>query len=84
MDSVRASHPAAPGSILGVPEGICSLDVIEINPQQHCSVGGQSRSLIMLIGPEKKIAAQSCWFYIKLSLYQFLLHKNLVTQPRIH
>ena len=54
MDSVRASHPAAPGSILGVPEGICSLDVIEINPQQHCSVGGQSRSLIMLIGPEKK------------------------------
>ena len=51
MDSVLASHPAAPGSILGVPDGIYSLDVIEINRQQHCLVSGQYRSLIMLIGP---------------------------------
>ena len=31
MDSVLASHPAAPGLILGIPDGIYSLDVAEIN-----------------------------------------------------
>ena len=55
MDSVLALHLAAPGLILGVPDGIYSLDVVEINRQQHCLVGGQCRSLIMLIGPEKKL-----------------------------
>ena len=48
MDSVLALHPAALGSILGVSDGIYSLDVVEINGQQHCLVGGQCRSLIML------------------------------------
>ena len=30
IDSVLASHPAAPGSILGVPKKISSFDVAEI------------------------------------------------------
>ena len=41
MDSVLASHPAAPGSILAIPEDlflteINYLDVAEIN-RQHCT-----------------------------------------------
>ena len=41
MDSILASLPAAPGSILGVPEDLFltefnSLDVAEIN-RQHCT-----------------------------------------------
>ena len=52
-----ALHPVAPGSSLGVPEEsflaeTYSLDVAEINQQQHCLVlGGQCRSFITLIGP---------------------------------
>ena len=60
MDSILASHPAAPGSILGVPDRIYSLDVVEINPQHHCLVSGQCKSLIMLIGPEKRRSLVSC------------------------
>ena len=30
MESILASHPAAPGSILGVPKQFSSLDVAEI------------------------------------------------------
>ena len=41
MDSVLALHPVAPGSILAVPDGIYSLDVVEIYQQQHCLVSGQ-------------------------------------------
>ena len=31
--SIRASHPAAPGLILGVPKNVFILDVAEIYPQ---------------------------------------------------
>ena len=47
MDRVLASHLAAPGSIIGVADGIYSLYVVEINQQQHCFVSGLRRSLIM-------------------------------------
>ena len=33
---VLASHPAGPGSILGGPDEIYSLDVVEINRHLHC------------------------------------------------
>ena len=50
MDSVLALHPVAPGSILGIPVGNYSLNVAQINCQQHFLVRGQCGSLIMLIG----------------------------------
>ena len=34
MDSILASHPAAPGSILGVPKIFSDLDVVEIYRQR--------------------------------------------------
>ena len=45
MDSVLASHPAAPGSILGVPKdlfisyGYLVFDVAEINQRQFLECG---------------------------------------------
>ena len=34
VDSILASHPAAPGSILGVPKIFSDLDVVEIYQQR--------------------------------------------------
>ena len=42
--SVHASHPAAPGSILGVPEEILSLDVAEIRGRPCSAVQKLNKS----------------------------------------
>ena len=58
MDSILASHPAAPGLIHGVPDGNLfqnSVDVVEINQQQHClALSGQCKKLDNVDRTKKK------------------------------